>query len=508
MKLPTTIVLQTRFLCRCIHLSSYRDKLKQKVDDSTNEENSIEKELALIIDFKATNNSSWIVEKKVNFLCMKFNHLPKEEKTKFLNLLATKYAVDHDRICHFAKRIACNEPNNQNQLVARERALKDALTPPYQWLFTKVGRLEHGVKFLVDLRASVLDLINETPKDSNDALSLSQMDLSLRDLLFLWFSVGFMKIQRVTWQTPCDILQKVSDYEAIHPVRNWTDLKKRVGAYRRCYIFTHPSMEREPLVLLHTALCDIIPETVKGIQDSENRIVGKVASNQDGVEEDKTKIKAAVFYSIASTQSGLKGIELGNYLIKEVSKQIISEFPMVDQMSSLSPIPNFRMWLLDRMKRDINSVFTPSEQKAIKQDLNYDDVIALTKDLYLDLKKIFNNSLWSNDKKLTSTLEEPLLRCCAWYLFREKRRNYALNEVANFHLRNGAVLWRINWMADPSPRGMANSCGIMVNYRYYLDKTELNSRDYIEKHDIKASTTVIELAKEAEKLMCAQNVIV
>lgn len=46
-----------------------------------------------------------------------------------------------------------------------------------------------------------------------------------------------------------------------------------------------------------------------------------------------------------------QGIELGNYLIKEVAKQITSEFPMIDQLSSLSPIPNFRLWLLDRMKR-------------------------------------------------------------------------------------------------------------------------------------------------------------
>lgn len=52
---------------------------------------------------------------------------------------------------------------------------------------------------------------------------------------------------------------KISDYEAIHPMRNWLDLKRRVGPYRRCYIFTHPSMPREPIVVLHTALCDVIP---------------------------------------------------------------------------------------------------------------------------------------------------------------------------------------------------------------------------------------------------------
>ena len=78
---------------------------------------------------------------------------------------------------------------------------------------------------------------------------------------------------------------------------------------------------------------------------------------------------------------------------------------------------------------DINSVFTKSEQETIKHDLDYDQTNTATRDLYLDLKKIFNNSLWSNDKKLTSTLREPFLRACAWYLFREKRRNYALNTV-------------------------------------------------------------------------------
>lgn len=97
--------------------------------------------------------------------------------------------------------------------------------------------------------------------------------------------------------------------------------------------------------------------------------------------------------------------------------------------------------------------------------MDYDQTIMATRDLYLDLKKIFNNSLWGNDKRLSSTLRVPLLRACAFYLYKEKRRNYALNNVANFHLRNGAVMWRINWMADPSPRGMANSCGVMVNYR-------------------------------------------
>jgi malonyl-CoA decarboxylase len=45
-------------------------------------------------------------------------------------------------------------------------------------------------------------------------------------------------------------------------------------------------------------------------------------------------------------------------------------------------------------------------------------------------------------------------------------RGFFIIVLANFHLRNGAVMWRLNWQADLSVRGLASSCGIMVNYRY------------------------------------------
>lgn len=198
---------------------------------------------------------------------------------------------------------------------------------------------------------------------------LQQLNSTLHDLLLQWFSVGFLHLERITWQSSCEMVQKVgqflirlnlrqeidlivilflkivfpirkiSDYEAIHPIRNWLDLKRRVGLYRRCFVFTHPSMPREPLVVLHTALCDIIPgtktaldkknqhksgikkitalsliflpsviffppETVKGIEDAEKRIISKAKDLKN--RENKAEIKAAIFYSIASTQKGLK----------------------------------------------------------------------------------------------------------------------------------------------------------------------------------------------------------
>ena len=89
------------------------------------------------------------------------------------------------------------------------------------------------------------------------------MNACLRDLLSLWFAVGFLSLERITWRSACDMLQKISDYEAVHPIRSWSDLHRRVGAYRRCFVFTHNSMPREPVVVLHTALTSSISDNIQ-----------------------------------------------------------------------------------------------------------------------------------------------------------------------------------------------------------------------------------------------------
>lgn len=40
--------------------------------------------------------------------------------------------------------------------------------------------------------------------------SLKALNNSLRDLIGMWFNVGFLNLERVTWQSSCDMLQKVS----------------------------------------------------------------------------------------------------------------------------------------------------------------------------------------------------------------------------------------------------------------------------------------------------------
>lgn len=256
-------------------------------------------------------------------------------------------------------------------------------------------------------------------------------------------------------------------------------------------------MPDEPLVVLHTALSDQIYASMKSItanqvkpSSSHTNTINQQPKEFD-LKEDPSRIKAAIFYSINSTQDGLNGIELGNYLIKEVVKKLKSEFPAIDQFSSLSPIPKFKNWLYEKLKsiektNNLESILKPTEIDYFQQKFQTENVCQ-------EFRHRLKNNDWLEDNELIENLREPLMRLCAYYLYLEKHRNYAFDSVANFHLRNGAVMWRLNWLADTSARGLTNSCGLMINYRYFLDDTESNSRNYIEKHLIQASKQIQEL---------------
>ncbi len=103
---------------------------------------------------------------------------------------------------------------------------------------------------------------------------LSELDTRLRETLSEWFTPQLMELQHITWESPCDILEKVSDYEAVHRLRHWKDLKHRVGSNRRCFIFTHKAIPREPIVVLHVALTS---EPSRSIQVIGKHIAGNVS---------------------------------------------------------------------------------------------------------------------------------------------------------------------------------------------------------------------------------------
>uniref|UniRef100_A0AAZ3P6L7 Malonyl-CoA decarboxylase, mitochondrial n=1 Tax=Oncorhynchus tshawytscha TaxID=74940 RepID=A0AAZ3P6L7_ONCTS len=408
-----------------------------------------------------------------------YRSLEKEEKSQLLAKLSHDFGVDHKGVSELAGKLLDTQQRDLATILQVEDRLRYSLTPRYKQLLNHISRVESGVKFLVDLRADLLEIISS--KDLNG---------TLKSLLSEWFSVGLLRLERITWQSPCEILQKISQYEAVHPVRNWTDIKRRVGPYRRCYAFTHAAMPGEPLVVLHVALTEDISDNIQSI-------VREFATLDS--EEDVSKVNTAVFYSISSTQAGLQGVELGNVLIKRVVRELQSEFPHMSQFSSLSPIPGFSSWLQGLLsqhrKEGRVELLTDCEWGKVA------DVTNTTPDTNaLDaLRKLISTGDWTRSEHLVHILEPALMRLCAWYLYGEKRRGYALNPVANFHLQNGATMWRLNWHADTSPRGVANSCGIMVNYRYFLQETTSNSAAYMHNKIITATEQVLSLVSQFQK---------
>ncbi|XP_042268600.1 malonyl-CoA decarboxylase, mitochondrial [Thunnus maccoyii] len=417
-----------------------------------------------------------------------YRGLEKEDKLGFLAKLSQDFGVDHKSVTELAGKLLDTQLRDLATILQVEDRLRYNLTPRYRQLLNHISRVEGGVKFLVDLRADVLEIISSKAIESPHIRDLNG---TLKSLLSEWFSVGLLRLERITWQSPCEILQKISQYEAVHPVRNWTDLKRRVGPYRRCYAFTHAAMPGEPLVVLHVALTEDISDNIQSIV----REFGTL-----DVEEDVNKINAAIFYSISSTQAGLQGVELGNYLIKRVVRELQSEFPHMAQFSSLSPIPGFSSWLqglLSQYRKEGRGSDLLSEQEWGEVEQATDSAPGTPA---IDaLRKLISTSEWMRSERLTRVLEPVLMRLCAWYLYGEKRRGYALNPVANFHLQNGAIMWRLNWHADTSPRGVANSCGIMVNYRYFLNETSTNSALYLQNKVITASEQVLGLVSQFQK---------
>ncbi|QQP55672.1 MalonylCoA decarboxylase [Caligus rogercresseyi] len=162
--------------------------------------------------------------------------------------------------------------------------------------------------------------------------------------------------------------------------------------------------------------------------------------------------------------------------------------------STLSPIPGFKSWLLNSLRAvargeaSLDSLFIPSEQEKL----------SLSYDLNAFIDSIKTNK-WAQGNE--DELQSPLMRLCSRYLHSEKHRGAALDSVANFHLRNGATLWRLNWKGDISIRGLSNSCGMMVNYRYFTDRLEENSTQYQETHTIDVGDQIATLSAQADALI-------
>lgn len=310
-------------------------------------------------------------------------------------------------------------------------------------LFRRFNNQPDGLRFLVDLRADML-------RWRKQVSGLQALDKTLENLLSAWFDVGLLDLRRLTWDTPASLLEKLIVYEAVHEIQSWDDLKHRVAEDRRCYAFFHPQMPDVPLIFVEVAFAPQMADDVQALLDAT-----QPPQNLD-------KARWAIFYSISNTQPGLRGISFGNFLLKRVIDQLLSELPKLKSFATLSPIPGFADWL---------------------GRLNADEVEEIVRDRTRDRARrgVPDGARWLARLRKAATsqrgggevVQRAGMKLAAAYL-QSMKAGAPLDPVARFHLGNGARIERINWGADRSSKGLAQSAALMVNYLYELDELDDN----------------------------------
>lgn len=384
----------------------------------------------------------------------KYSTLTDKDKLAFFQAINREFTVDENALRESVNKWS-NAPSPE-----LARALHAMSEPSTQELFRRLNLAPGGTAALVKLRE---DLLSFTREDK----TLLSLDNDIRHLFSSWFNRGFLTLEIINWSTPAEILERIIAYEAVHEIKGWGDLRRRVAANdRRLYAFFHPALKNDPLIFVEVALTDSTPSTIEQI----------LAEDRDAIEP--TEATTAVFYSISNCQSGLRGISFGNFLIKQVVEELKREFPNLKRFVTMSPVPGLRRWV--KTQNNLNT----------------------------DLQKLINK-LELQDHSPTEDFKEKsaslLTQLSTLYLMHAKHKGGGpFDPVSRFHLGNGALLKQINLWADMSSQGMKNSWGVMVNYEYDLRYIERNHEAFIANSTISTSSAIKKINKH--KLLENKNV--
>ncbi len=385
-----------------------------------------------------------------------YGELTPEEKAAFFAALRDGWGADPAPI---REAYAAWEAAPETDPSARAAAFADlfrAVEPRRQALLRALNHCPGGTIALVRMREDLLAAAKADP-------ALRPIDVDFAHLFASWFNRGFLVLREIDWNTPAAILDKIVAYEAVHEIRDWDDLRRRLDpADRRCFAFFHPATGDEPLVFVEVALSDGVPGAI-----------GPVLAGGGAIEPQDAD--TAVFYSISNCQRGLAGVSFGNFLIKQVVQELSRELPNLRAFVTLSPVPGFADWLSAQAEAD------PSGRPA-------------------DLLRRLDEGGWRTDEAARRNLAPRVQRNVARYLLEaEGRPGRPADPVARFHLGNGAALEQVHWPADLSESGLSRGKGAMVNYLYDLDRIEARQEAFVRDGARAASSAVRRLVKATER---------
>lgn len=361
-------------------------------------------------------------------LVRRYNSLTAAERTDFFRLLVHEFGADRD-VVDTAIKTYQQDPSEANMVALAEAA--DSKRLP---LFRAVNTAPGGITMLLNMRTELL-------ARRHDAPDLAPVEKDLKYLLASWFNRGFLRLEQLDWQTAAHILESLIKYEAVHEIRGWDDLRRRLAPDRRSFGFFHPALPDEPIIFVEVAL-------TRGLATSIQEVIDAPTPEPTGEPVDAD---TAIFYSITNCQTGLRGISFGSFLIKQVTERLAAEDPTITTFSTLSPIPGFAGWLAEAHP----DIATDNEQQMMQR--------------------------------------------CAEYLLTTRRGTLPKDPVARFHLRNGARIEQINWQGDTSAKGMGESHGLLVNYVYSGQDLAANNEALTIDSVVTASKQVTDLVPDLDR---------
>lgn len=373
-------------------------------------------------------------------LLNRYRKFSAEEKLKFFSNLEQNFNADPEPVRKAFK--AYDEKPGSLQL----SQLSHAVESRRQALLGRLNQTPGATADLIAMRNDLLELLPQQPQ-------LRSVDTDFLKVFKSWFGRAFLLLERIDWSTPADVLEHIIQYEAVHEIRDWTDLRQRIEPEnRRCFAFFHPTLEKEPLIFVEVALSQSVPASIEEILQGKD--------GNGGME-----YEVATFYGISNCQPGLRNVSFGNFLIKQVVQELKSEFPSIKTFITLSPIPGFADWLVNA---------PPSGNAQQDESLESARQIA-------------------NSREAAQSQKELLTRLAANYLSGAKTGRYPLDPVARFHLGNGAQIFQMHGAADLSNKGLESSRGVMVNYLYDLRYIERNHEAYMTEGVVDSSPAIKKL---------------
>jgi malonyl-CoA decarboxylase len=391
-----------------------------------------------------------------------------EKRLDFLHVLCREFAPEQAAILRAAGEY------ERTPGPATLAALTAAVEPPRQELFRRINTAWRGTETLVNLRGHLLECL-----DGNKELSV--LDADLRHLFRSWFNRGFLRLERVSWQTSARMLEKLIHYESVHEIHGWPDLRRRLEADRRCFAFFHPALGDEPVIFVEVALTGGLTGELDPLLDIHAPVLPTEQAD------------TAIFYSINNCLKGLRGVPFGHFLIKQVIRELAAEFPLLRCYATLSPLPRFSRAIHDSGNAE---GFTRERLCRLLADSSASlERAAGHKDAAEALLHLLKDPL-----RHQTVLAGPLRRLALAYLTQARREGKLYDPVATFHLSNGARIEHINVFGNQRHYGLKDSLGVTVNYRYVPDDLEENHERFVRKGEIQVARGLSQEFRDAAAL--------